>query len=145
MTNPEPVNQETQPFAWPVRVYYEDTDAQGLVYYANYFKFMERARTEWLRSLGVQQDKLMREERRIFVVVDTKADFLEPARFNEELVVTAGLGSMTRASFMIEQNIFRNSLDGTLLCRGTIRAALLNADTLKPVRVPASLFEGSPS
>jgi len=145
LTNPEPVNQETQPFAWPVRVYYEDTDAQGLVYYANYFKFMERARTEWLRSLGVQQDKLMREERRIFVVVDTKADFLEPARFNEELVVTAGLGSMTRASFMIEQNIFRNSLDGTLLCRGTIRAALLNADTLKPVRVPASLFEGSPS
>ena len=128
-----------------MRVYYEDTDAQGLVYYANYFKFMERARTEWLRSLGVQQDKLMREERRIFVVVDTKADFLEPARFNEELVVTAGLGSMTRASFMIEQNIFRNSLDGTLLCRGTIRAALLNADTLKPVRVPASLFEGSPS
>ena len=147
MTNPEPVNLETRqkPFAWPVRVYYEDTDAQGLVYYANYFKFMERARTEWLRSLGIEQDILMREERRIFVVVDTKADFLEPARFNEELLVTAGLDSLARASFMIEQNIFRNSLDGTLLCRGTIRAALLNADTLKPVRVPASLFEGSPS
>ena len=147
MTNPEPVNQLTtqEPFAWPVRVYYEDTDAQGLVYYANYFKFMERARTEWLRSLGIEQDTLMREERRIFVVVDTKADFLEPARFNEELLVTASLGSLTRASFMIEQNIFRNSLDGALLCRGTIRAALLNADTLKPVRVPASLFEGSPS
>ncbi len=147
MTNPEPVKQETtrEPFAWPVRVYYEDTDAQGLVYYANYFKFMERARTEWLRSLGIEQDILMREERRIFVVVDTKADFIEPAKFNEELLVTAGLGTMTRASFMIEQNIFRNSLDGALLCRGTIRAALLNADTLKPVRVPASLFEGSPS
>jgi acyl-CoA thioester hydrolase len=145
LTNPEPVNQKTEPFAWPVRVYYEDTDAQGLVYYANYFKFMERARTEWLRSLGIEQDILMREERRIFVVVDTKADFIEPAKFNEELLVTAGLGTMTRASFMIEQNIFRNSLDGALLCRGTIRAALLNADTLKPVRVPASLFEGSPS
>ncbi len=145
MTNPEPVNQETEPFAWPVRVYYEDTDAQGLVYYANYFKFMERARTEWLRSLGIEQDILMREERRIFVVVDTKADFIEPAKFNEELLVTAGLGTMTRASFMIEQNIFRNSLDGALLCRGTIRAALLNSDTHKPVRVPASLFEGSPS
>jgi len=145
LTNPEPVNQETEPFAWPVRVYYEDTDAQGLVYYANYFKFMERARTEWLRSLGIEQDILMREERRIFVVVDTKADFIEPAKFNEELLVTAGLGTMTRASFMIEQNIFRNSLDGACLCRGTIRAALLNADTLKPVRVPASLFEGSPS
>ncbi len=147
MTNPEPVDLKTRqkPFAWPVRVYYEDTDAQGLVYYANYFKFMERARTEWLRSLGIEQDILMREKRRIFIVVDTKADFLEPARFNEELLVTAGLDSLARASFMIEQNIFRNSLDGTLLCRGTIRAALLNADTLKPVRVPASLFEGSPS
>lgn len=145
MTSPEPVAQETQPFAWPVRVYYEDTDAQGLVYYANYFKFMERARTEWLRSLGVEQDVLMLEKRRIFVVVDTRADFIEPARFNEELLVTAGLGAMMRASFIIEQNIFRNSLDGALLCRGTIRAALLNADTLKPVRVPASLFEGSSS
>ncbi len=147
MTNPEPVNQLTtqEPFAWPVRVYYEDTDAQGLVYYANYFKFMERARTEWLRSLGIEQDVLMHKERRIFVVVDTKADFLEPARFNEELLVTAGLGNLTRASFMIEQNIFRNSLDGALLCRGTVRAARLNADTLKPVRVPVSLFEGSPS
>lgn len=145
LTSPEPVAQETQPFAWPVRVYYEDTDAQGLVYYANYFKFMERARTEWLRSLGVEQDVLMLEKRRIFVVVDTRADFIEPARFNEELLVTAGLGAMMRASFIIEQNIFRNSLDGALLCRGTIRAALLNADTLKPVRVPASLFEGSSS
>jgi acyl-CoA thioester hydrolase len=139
------VAEETRPFAWPVRVYYEDTDAQGLVYYANYFKFMERARTEWLRSLGVEQDVLMLEKRRIFVVVDTKADFIEPARFNEQLLVTAGLGAMMRASFIIEQNIFRNSLDGALLCRGTIRAALLNADTLKPVRVPASLFEGSSS
>lgn len=145
MTSREPVAEETQPFAWPVRVYYEDTDAQGLVYYANYFKFMERARTEWLRSLGVEQDVLMLEKRRMFVVVDTKADFIEPARFNEELLVTAGLGAMMRASFIIEQNIFRNSLDGALLCRGTIRAALLNADTLKPVRVPASLFEGSSS
>ena len=147
MTSPEPVDRKThqEPFAWPVRVYYEDTDAQGLVYYANYFKFMERARTEWLRSLGIEQDVLMREERRIFVVVDTKANFLEPARFNEELLVTAGLEGLTRASFTIEQNIFRNSLDGALLCRGTIRAALLNADTHKPVRVPASLFEESPT
>ncbi len=147
MTSPEPVDPKTRqkPFAWPVRVYYEDTDAQGLVYYANYFKFMERARTEWLRSLGVEQDVLMREERRIFVVVDTKADFLEPARFNDELVVTAGLEGLTRASFMIEQNIFRHSLDGALLCRGTIRAALLDADTHKPVRVPASLFEETSS
>lgn len=145
MTSPEPVHRQTRPFAWPVRVYYEDTDAQGLVYYANYFKFMERARTEWLRSLGVEQDALMHENRRIFVVVDTRANFLEPARFNEKLLVTAALANLTRASFLIEQNIFRNSLDGALLCRGTIRAALLDADTMKPVRVPASLFEESAS
>ena len=139
------MEKSTQPFAWPVRVYYEDSDAQGLVYFANYFKFMERARTEWIRSLGVEQDELMHKERRVFVVVDTQADFLEPARFNDELLVTARLVKLTRASFLIEQKIFRHSLDGTLLCQGTTRAALLDADTLKPVRVPASLFEESPS
>ena len=148
LINPEPefldTNNRQKPFAWPVRVYYEDTDAQGLVYFANYFKFMERARTEWLRSLGVEQDTLMGDDRRVFVVVDTQADFLEPARFNDELLVTVNLVSRARASFLIEQQIFRNSLDGALLCRGTTRAALLSADTLKPVRVPASLFEGSP-
>jgi len=126
-----------------VRVYYEDSDAQGLVYFANYFKFMERARTEWLRSLGVEQDVLLYEARRFFVVVDTRADFLAPARFNDELVVTAGLIDLSRASFLIEQNIFRDNLDGEMLCRGTTRAAYLNADTLKPARLPDTLFKDS--
>ena len=130
-----------RPFAWPVRVYYEDTDAQGVVYYANYFKFMERARTEWIRYLGIEQDKMLYEQKRMFVVVDTQADFLIPAKFNDELVVTAGLISAVRASFQIEQNIYRNNLDGELLIRGRTRAALLNAETLKPVRLPPSLFE----
>ena len=131
----------SNPFAWPVRVYYEDTDAQGVVYYANYFKFMERARTEWIRYLGIEQDKMLYEQKRMFVVVDTQADFLIPAKFNDELVVTAGLISAVRASFQIEQNIYRNNLDGELLIRGRTRAALLNAETLKPVRLPPSLFE----
>lgn len=130
-----------QPFAWPVRVYYEDTDAQALVYYANYFKFMERARTEWIRSLGIEQDVLLREQRRMFVVVDTTAEFLVPARFNDELMVTAGILSQGRASFLIEQHIYRNCLDGELLCRGQVRAAFLNADTLKPAKLPDSLFK----
>lgn len=129
------------PFAWPVRVYYEDSDAQGLVYFANYFKFMERARTEWLRSLGVEQDVLLKRERRFFVVVETHAEFLLPARFNERLLVTAGLTDRARASFSIEQNIFRGDLQGALLCRGTTRAACLDADTLKPARLPDSLFQ----
>jgi acyl-CoA thioester hydrolase len=128
-----------------VRVYYEDSDAQGLVYYANYFKFMERARTEWLRALGVEQDVLLHRHRRLFVVVDTRADFLAPARFNDELIVTAGLVSLARASFLIEQKIFRKTLDGDLLCRGTTRAAYLDADTLKPARLPDTLFKDSRS
>ncbi len=130
-------------FEWPVRVYYEDTDAQGVVYYANYFRFMERARTEWLRALGVDQQKMLSEERRIFVVVSTRAEFVMPAQFNDELIVTAGLGEQTRASFDIEQNIYRGSMDGDLLLRGGVKAAILAADSMKPQRVPASFFEGN--
>ncbi len=130
-----------QPFAWPVRVYYEDTDAQGRVYFANYFKFMERARTEWLRFLGVEQDVLLNEQRRFFVVVDTQADFLAPANFNDELLVTVELLKVSRASFLIAQKIYRKKTENELLCRGTTRAAFLSADTGKPVKVPASLFE----
>ncbi len=130
--------RETETFQWPVRVYYEDTDAQGVVYYANYFRFMERARTEWLRALGVDQERLLNVERRMFVVVSASLDFLEPARFNDQLVVTARLSGLTRASFEIEQSIYR---DDILCCRGGVRAAFLNADTRKPLRMPAGLFE----
>lgn len=124
-----------------MRVYYEDSDAQGLVYFANYFKFMERARTEWLRSLGVEQDDLLYQQRRFFVVVDTNARFLLPAKFNDELLVTARLENLSRATFLIDQKIYRGSLDGELLCHGTTTAAFLDADSLRPVRVPASFFE----
>lgn len=127
-------------FRWPVRVYYEDTDAQGVVYYANYFRFLERARTEWLRALGVDQVKMLNEERRIFVVVSTEADFIAPARFNDEIVATARLAGLARATFDIEQEIFRG--DQRLL-RSSVKVALLDADTLKPQRVPATLFEGN--
>jgi len=130
-------------FEWPVRVYYEDTDAQGVVYYANYFRFMERARTEWLRALGVDQEKLLNKERKMFVVVSTRAKFVVPAEFNDELIVTASLGDMTRATFDIEQNIYKDNPERTLLLRGGVKAAFLNADTMKPQRVPASFFEGN--
>ncbi|MDX1403800.1 MAG: tol-pal system-associated acyl-CoA thioesterase [Woeseiaceae bacterium] len=135
-------SRSAKPFVWPVRVYFEDTDAQGRVYFANYFKFMERARTEWLRHLGVEQDVLLEKQRRFFVVVDTQADFLAPASFNDELEVTVALLKVTRASFLLQQEIYRGNAASELLCRGTTRAAFLNADTLKPVRVPASMFEG---
>jgi acyl-CoA thioester hydrolase len=135
------VSDNSKPFTWPVRVYYEDTDAQGVVYYANYFRFMERGRTEWLRALGVDQVALMQDERRIFVVTETKAEFIAPARFNDEVVVTARLAGLTRATFDIEQNIYLGSLEGKLLLRGSVRAAYINADTMRPTRVPASIFE----
>ena len=136
---------ETAPFHWPVRVYYEDTDAQGVVYYANYFRFMERARTEWLRALGVNQERMLNEDRRMFVVTRTELDFIVPARFNDELIVTARLAGLSRATFDIEQIIYRENLGGTVCCQGNVRAAFLNADTLRPQRVPASLFEEDPS
>ena len=136
-------NLVQQPFTWPVRVYYEDTDAQGLVYFANYFKFMERARTEWLRSLGVEQDVLMNDLRRYFVVIDTNAQFLKPAKFNDELIATARLADHTRATFLIEQNIYRDSLEGELLCKSMTKAAYVNADTQKAVRIPELLFKNT--
>ncbi len=133
--------RKAKPFEWPIRVYYEDTDAQGVVYYANYFRFTERARTEWLRSLGVDQERLLNESRRMFVVVNATADFITPARFNDELIVTASLARLSRAAFDIEQSIYRGSTSGTLLLNSTIRAAYLDANTLRPQRIPGDIFE----
>ena len=136
---------EQPPFHWPVRVYYEDTDAQGVVYYANYFRFLERARTEWLRSLGVDMVALMTEERRIFVVAEVQVKFLAPARLNDQLIVSARLTNLTRVSFDIEQNIYRDTIDGEQLIGGTVKAAYLDADTMRPKRLPPSLFRKSSS
>ena len=136
---------EGQAFEWPVRVYYEDTDAQGVVYYANYFRFLERARTEWLGSLGVDMVALMAEERRIFVVAEVQAKFLVPARLNDNLIVTARLTGLTRVSFYIEQNIYRDSTDGEQLLAANVKAAYLDADTMRPKRIPSTLFEENQS
>jgi len=129
-----------KPFEWPVRVYYEDTDAQGVVYYANYFRFMERARTEWLRSLGVDMVALMEQERRIFVVAEVQVRFAAAARLSDEVVVTAQLRNLTRVSFDIEQNIYRDKVDGELITSGSVKAAYLDADTMRPKRIPPTLF-----
>ena len=128
----------TKPFELPVRVYYEDTDAQGVVYYANYFRFMERARTEWLEAMGVDHITLMNEENRILVVTDAHAKFIVPARLGDSLLVTAALKSLGRASFEIEQNIYR---DGQLLIQGGVTAAYLEAGTMRPKRIPKEFFK----
>lgn len=128
-------------FQWGVRVYYEDTDAGGIVYYANYLKYMERARTEWLRSLGVDQSRLMAEDRLMFVVVSAEARYVKPARFDEALNVSCRVLSTTRTSLIFEQEIRRGDRDGELLVSGTIRAACVSADSLKPRPIPADLLE----
>jgi acyl-CoA thioester hydrolase len=135
----------TEAFELPVRVYYEDTDAQGVVYYANYFCFMERARTEWLEAMGIDHITLMNDENRILVISEANAKFLGPARLGDSLIVTASLRQLGRASFEIEQNIYRKSTDGDLLVQGGVTVAYLEADTMKPKRIPKEFFEEDPS
>jgi len=128
-------------FRWPVRVYYEDTDSAGVVYYANYFKFMERARTEWLRSLGFEQDVLGRSEGVVFAVRSVQVDFLEPARFNDSLVVTARIAERRRASLKFEQSVYRSSPAAPPLCTGTVRIACIDAATLRPRAIPERILK----
>lgn len=125
-------------FRWPIRVYYEDTDAGGVVFYANYLKFFERARTEWLRSLGVEQQPLARETGMIFVVRHTAVDYLSPARLDDELRIDSRIERLGRASVDFVQEAWRA---GTLLARGTIQIACVAQATLKPGPIPRTTLE----
>jgi acyl-CoA thioester hydrolase len=123
-------------FTWRVRVYWEDTDAGGIVFFANYLKFFERARTEWLRSLGVAQGTLKQEAGGMFVVSETSVRYLQPARLDDELLVTAQLETTGRASLIIAQQARRGD---TLLAAGTIRIGWVDAATLRPGRIPDAI------
>ncbi len=125
-------------FAWPVRVYWEDTDAGGIVFYANYLKFFERARTEWLRALGIGQAHLREAVGGMFVVSETAVRYLAPARLDDELLVTAALQEEGRASLTIAQQALRGT---TVLAEGTIRIGWVDAATLRPGRIPAPILE----
>ncbi len=125
-------------FDWPVRVYYEDTDAAGVVFYANYLRFMERGRTEWLRALGYEQDELRRREGILFTVRGLALDYLAPARFNDLLTVRSSLARIGGASLAFTQGIMR-AADGLLCCRGSVKVACIDADTLRPRRLPVAL------
>lgn len=129
----------TTPFEWRVRVYWEDTDAGGIVFYANYLKFFERARTEWLRALGVEQQRLREAEGAMFVVSATDVRYLRPARLDDLLLVTAQVTEAGRASLTIAQSARRDSPAGDLLCEGTIRIGWVDGSTLTPRRMPPSL------
>jgi len=125
-------------FSWPVRVYYEDTDAGGVVFYANYLKFFERARTEMLRSFGFEQDQLIAEENIIFVVRSVEVDYLKPARFNEQIEVGAKIIEKKRTSLIFEQVITREQ---DVLCNGKIRIACLDAESMRPKPIPIAILE----
>ena len=130
-------------FEFPVRVYWEDTDAGGIVFYANYLKFFERARTEWLRHLGLEQQQLKNDTGGMFVVSETQLKYHRPAQLDDLLQVSAQLQDKGRASLVIAQQAWRlePDLSRTLLCEGTIRIGWVQAQALKPERIPSSILE----
>ncbi|HEY9094186.1 MAG TPA: tol-pal system-associated acyl-CoA thioesterase [Hydrogenophaga sp.] len=135
-----------KPFQWPVRVYWEDTDAGGIVFYANYLKFFERARTEWLRSLGVGQQALRDEVGGMFVVTDANIRYLRSARLDDSLLVTARAKDLGRASLTIEQSVWLSPTDEktgepALLCEGSVRIGWVNGQHMRPTRIPNHVLD----
>ena len=127
-------------YRWPVRVYYEDTDAAGVVYYANYFRFMERCRTEWLRELGFEQDSLREQMGIVFVVRSASAEYRQPARFNDLLWVTAEIIEQTRTRLRARQTVLRQA-DDALLCAGEIALVCVDAQSFRPTAIPQAILE----
>ena len=125
-------------FIWPVRVYYEDTDAGGVVFHANYINYFERARTEMLRAMGYEQDELIVNDGIIFAVRSLQVDYLRSARFNELLQVSAEVTNAKKASLTFTQLITRG---GEVLCTSMIRIACLDAVTKRPKAIPENLLE----
>ncbi len=121
-----------------IRIYWEDTDAGGVVYYANYLKFFERARTEWLRAKGVEQQQLQAQTGAMFVVADTQVRYLAPAKLDDLLNVSVAVLEQGQASLQLQQQAWRGD---TLLVQATIRIGCLDAQTLKPRRIPAHVLD----
>jgi len=124
-------------FRWPVRIYWEDTDAGGVVYHANYVRFMERARTEWLRAQGIDQLALSEQTSRGFVIREMHLDFHRPARLDDELLVSVAVKERRSASILFDQEIVRGD---TALVRATVRAAFVDLGTMRPAQIPTDLF-----
>ncbi len=123
-------------------MYWEDTDAGGVVFYANYLKFFERARTEWLRSLGFEQERLRAQSGAIFIVTETRLRYLRPARLDDLLAVTVQVEHAGRAQMSIAQQAWRPSPEGdALLAEGTIRIGCVDAGTFRPQRIPTAIAD----
>ena len=125
-------------FIWPLRIYYEDTDAGGVVYYANYLKFMERARTEWLRHLNIEQPQLRQQHHLIFVVRHVTIDYLKAAIFDDLLQIITTVTRLGKASLTMTQTIVRQD---DLLCAATIKIACVNLPDFRPQPFPKDIFE----
>jgi acyl-CoA thioester hydrolase len=136
MTAPEP----TTGFAWPVRVYWEDTDGSGVVFYANYLRYMERARTEWCRAAGLDQSRLQAGEGLVFTVVSAQLQFHRPARLDDLLQVTVDIETAKRASLTLRQEVHRDTLEGELLVAGRVRVACVDAARFRPRAFPATFL-----
>lgn len=121
---------------WPIRVYYEDTDAAGVVYYANYLKFCERARTEWLRTLGISQNKLIAASQLAFVVARVEADYLKGAELDDALVVISSITEMGAATIVFRQEVRR---DDVLLFVATVKVACVDWQKRRAIRIPDEL------
>lgn len=126
-------------FSIDIRVYYEDTDSGGIVYYANYLRFMERARTEFLRQGGFSQQALRETHKRLFVVRSVHVDYLSPARLDDLVRVSAEVADCRRATLSFSQEL--KLVDGTALCRGEVKLACLDADTMRPAAIPGDIIE----
>ncbi len=124
-------------FRWPVRVYYEDTDAGGVVYHTGYIRYFERARTEWLRALGYSQTQLAQEEGVLFTVVDLQITFRKPARLDDEVAVVSRASTAGGASMSFAQAVVSGA--GEILAEGQVRVACVDARTFRPRRLPAGL------
>lgn len=127
-------------FRWPVRVYYEDTDTGGVVFYANYLKFFERARTEWLRAAGIGQQAMVEQSGRMFMVKSAAIDYHAPAKLDDALIVTVSVGKLGRASVdFIQEAWLDHAREPRLLCSGTVRVACVDAGSLRPAGIPAEV------
>ncbi|MDE2155815.1 MAG: tol-pal system-associated acyl-CoA thioesterase [Xanthomonadaceae bacterium] len=126
------------PFGWPVRVYWEDTDAGGVVYHASYLRFMERARSEWLRAIGIDQLRFKQSTGLAFMVRDMQIDFLRPALLDDELTVTVEVKERRAASILFAQTIVREG--GGSLVRARVRVACVDIRRMQPAPIPGDLF-----
>ncbi|MBS0580560.1 MAG: tol-pal system-associated acyl-CoA thioesterase [Proteobacteria bacterium] len=132
-------------FSWPARVYWEDTDGGAIVYYANYLRYLERARTEWLRARGYSQQALAQQPGILFTVVSLQVDFRAPARLDDMLEISCEPRAEGPASMRFLQRIHRTGAARQLLLEASVRIACLDARTLRPKRLPGFLIDADPA